>query len=234
MFLINCCRTTESESDKLIQWASLGYQKTTNLQIKPYLIMIINKDTRKGNNNWWDVEYATETQISKMGMPERFKRLQQAWMDRGKLIHTVKDLINCYYDGFRVICIPSLGAYSAALVTEQHEKLHQEIQRASKRVAWKQERSGIMLDMESYILYTQQAFKYLSRSRDDPFDARGVGEDTGAILDLVDHITNLLVRVKESLPPSPGTNTVVETAVFGIATPYLASCLALELEKRRG
>ncbi|KAH0556974.1 hypothetical protein GP486_005239 [Trichoglossum hirsutum] len=229
-------RTTEQEIEDLIGWASMGHRMTVNQRIKPSLIIVTNKDTRPGATEWCDVDYATGKQIDKLNIAfDRFSRLRDKWMERGKELKSTKDLILCYYDSFRVICIPSLVAVPSGIIARQYEKLYAEIQLASQTIRTKRQDRGMKLDIESFSFYTQHAFELFSKNLGHTFDFRNVGGRLASIPeDFSDHLVNLLVRLKDRQESPAETTVGQEVATLKKFIPFLASCLALEYVEKHG
>lgn len=162
-----------------------------------------------------------------------FSSLVDKWKERGKIIRSTEELILCYYDTFKVVCIPSLMTAPTRVIIGQFEKLYSEIQRASEAVGARREAVGNKMDVESFSFHTQHAFELFSKSLDDAFNFHYVSDKIAVIPeDFADRLVVLLAKLMNQYTASMETIVGQEAAMLDSFVPYLASCLALEYAER--
>lgn len=230
-------KATEDEISNLLDWASSGHEWNFNQRVRPGLLIIVNKDGRTGDTGrqWCDVDYATKTLTDKLSLSDRFKRLQELWHQRGKELETTKDLILCYYDSFRVVCIPSLNAQSTTVIAAQFEKLYFEIQASSQKLRRKRQLVGMDLDVESLMLYMNHAFHRLSKGLKNPIDFHYLATKVSQTpTGFPGHLVNVLATLKDNQQgPSAEASIGQEQRLLNSVIPYLASSIVLEISTTR-
>ncbi|KAL5397840.1 hypothetical protein PMIN03_006175 [Paraphaeosphaeria minitans] len=156
----------------LIDWASTSLEKSLNQPTLPHAIIALNATDTKVNQGEWDPEYATELLMSSVsGAINRypnFRALKDHWSERGKQIHTMKDLLECYYSSITVVRIPGEGRYM--MIDDQVEKLHDEITRRCSESFNAKRRSRMLSNSETLNTYLQCAFDHFSQDLHQPFD----------------------------------------------------------------
>jgi hypothetical protein len=156
---------------ELFEWASSGHERTLNQRIRPGLVIIINKFPDKSDAEWLDENYATRTLLAHFQLSDAFAEQREIWAKRGKTVKTAEDLILCYYDSFRVICVPNLTtSKSASVILQQYRTLYREIRSSSARLQEKRKHYGMNLDAESFTTYVEHAFNRLAKDFKSPID----------------------------------------------------------------
>lgn len=215
----------------MFQWASSGHERTVNQRIRPALLIVINKFPQRSDPRWFDVDHATEKLLSHLQLSGSFNDLCIKWANRGKIIKTAQDLILCYYDSFRVICVPDLtGLESSTVIARQLQSLYREIRLASSRLRRKRVTVGMNLDVESLNTYVEHAFSRLTKDLNAPIDFYYLSSNDPKIpTRFSEHMTSVVVKmlVKENYAKTDDTGQ--ELDLLNRLTPYLASCIAMQI-----
>lgn len=222
----------------LFQWAASGHDRTVNQRVKPGLLIVINKDTPTVDGQWLDVQYATKTLLSHLELSTAFADLRRIWKIRGKILNTAEDLILCYYDSFRIICIPNLSSTTTHSIATQYGKLYDEVRTASETLRQKKIRVGMNLNVSSFSQYLIHALTRLTRDITSSIDFHYMAEtDKARPSEFRGHMTalfTLLVKLRmngENVKKL--TDAVNEQAVVDSLTPFVACCIASELPRRK-
>jgi hypothetical protein len=228
-------RATESELMQLFEWAVAGHELTVNQRVRPGLIIVVNKDVPSADKEWLEVDYATKTLLSHLELSPAFARLREVWKARGRSLSTAEDLIHCYYDSFRIICIPTLTNTTTDTIAMQYQKLYDEIKTSSDKLRKKKIQVGMNLDVESFDKYMGSAFSRLAKDLTSSIDFHYMAsKDTDRPTKFREHVTNLLVKLKveeekQNRGVSGKFNAISETAMVNRITPFIACCLASKI-----
>ncbi|KAL8904082.1 MAG: hypothetical protein Q9207_003509 [Kuettlingeria erythrocarpa] len=218
---------TETELDHLFQWASIGHERTVNQAIRPGLIIVINKDAPDSDQRWLDVDYATKELLRHLELSTKFEDLKEQWRLRGSRISTAQDLILCYYDSFRIICIPSLTPETTHEITIQYSRLYREIRDISRRLRSKRIRAQMNLDVRSFCNYVEHVYNRLARDMLSSVDFHYLASrNTSRPIKFRDHVVALMVKLKEDEENVDPPCDVQETELIKRVIPFLASCIA--------
>lgn len=220
------CRATENELDHLFQWASIGHERTFNQRIKPGLLIIINKDAPSPDKRWLDVDYATSELLRHLELSTRFEELKEEWRLRGRAISTAKDLILCYYDSFRIICIPSFTPETTHEIAVQYLKLYNEIKRVSERVRRKRMQAHMNLDVRRFCNYVEHVVRRLARDLRSSVDFHYLAsKNTEHPIRFRDHVTALIVKLKQEEENVDPPCDAREGELIGRVIPFIACCI---------
>lgn len=234
------CRATESELIQLFNWAVAGHERTVNQRVRPGLIIVVNKDVPSADKEWLDVDYATKTLLSHLELSPAFAELRKIWKTRGKILTTAEDLIHCYYDSFRIICIPSLTPSTTQTIADQYRKLYDEIRKSSDKLRKKKVQVGMNLDVGSFNKYMETAFSRLAKDLTSSIDFHYMAsKDADRPSKFREHVTNLLVKLKverETTTYEPeiisgDLESVPETALLDQITPFIACCIVAKIPR---
>ncbi|KAI4192229.1 MAG: hypothetical protein LQ346_004408 [Caloplaca aetnensis] len=226
-YVTNNPRATETELDHLFQWASIGHDRTVNQAVRPGLIIVINKDAPDSDERWLDVDYATNELLRHLELSTKFEDLKEQWRLRGSCISTAKDLILCYYDSFRIICIPSLTPETTHEITIQFSKLYREIRDTSRRLRSKRIRAQMNLDVRSFCNYVEHVYNRLARDMLSSVDFHYLASRNATRpIKFRDHVVALMVKLKEDEENVDPPCDVKETELIKRVIPFLASCIA--------
>ncbi|KAL8925657.1 MAG: hypothetical protein Q9208_003340 [Pyrenodesmia sp. 3 TL-2023] len=220
-------RATESELDHLFQRASIGHERTFNQRIRPGLIIIINKDAPDSDERWLDVDYATNGLLRHLELSTKFADLKEQWRLRGSRISTARELILCYYDSFRIICIPSLTPETTHEITVQYSRLYLEILDTSRRLRRKRIQAHMNLNVRSFCNYVEHVYNRLARDLQSSVDFHYLASrNASRPIKFRDHVVALIVKLKEEEENVDPPCDVQETKLINRVIPFLASCIA--------
>ncbi|KAK3996362.1 hypothetical protein QBC44DRAFT_403535 [Cladorrhinum sp. PSN332] len=128
-FVTTNARAAQTILEEMFSWAKDGHEKTLNQQVRPGLIIILNKVGQDSIQTMSSVKKATEGLLTSFQKSTRFTELQMNWKNRGINIISAEDLILRYYGSFRVIPISQHtgSPTTAGLVSGQIKGLYGEI-----------------------------------------------------------------------------------------------------------
>ncbi|KAL8786710.1 MAG: hypothetical protein Q9213_002647 [Squamulea squamosa] len=225
-------RATENELCHLFQWASIGHERTVNQRIRPGLLIIINKDAPDSDERWYDVDYATSELMRHLELSTRFEDLKEEWRLRGRPISTAKDLILCYYDSFRIICIPSLTPETAHDIALQYSKLYNEIRGISERLRKKKLQVHMNLNVRSFCNYVEHVFNRLAKDMSSSVDFHYLAsKNLAGPTKFRDHVVALIIKLKEDEENVDPPYDVQEAKLVDRVIPFLACCIASQCAK---
>ena len=225
------CRATEKDILSLFEWARSGHERTLNQRIRPGLIIIVNKDSPNLQEEWFDVNYSTTAFLENFTFSSAFTELIEKWATRGKTLRTAKDLIECYYDSFRVVCIPGMkGTKTAQQIARQYRSLYREIRDSSTRLRAKKQEVDMKLDITTFNAYLERAFAKLAREYKASLDFYYLNEqDQPVPTSFREHLTATLDRLQTAARYGLSNDTGQETALVKRLTPYLACCIKAQI-----
>jgi hypothetical protein len=231
---LTCFRATQSDIEKLFEWASNSHDRTYNQRIRPGLLIIVNNSSPPIEHNrgkWLDPNYATEKLLNAIDISESFPDQCEEWRRRGRDIRSARDLILCYYESFRVVHIPTLSYATAEDVTFQHEKLYREIRQASTRLRETREQLGMSLNTTAFVQYMDHAFNRLAKDIRKSINFYYLsyrGEEVPSKFS--DHLTSLIAAVQEDQRPD---GLGQERELLNQLRPYIAGCVVLHTSNQQ-
>ena len=195
----------------LLEWASLGYEKTLNQRTPPALLVVINNVVELEDRSWDDVGIATQKWLTRLDESvdlERgltfstFEKLKKKWVRQGTEIFTPSQLLLRYYSDFKVVCVPSKWArlQTHSHIHLQYQKLHNEIRALAFLTAKKKEEANLILDTTGFQLYIQKALNHFAEEHEKPFD---LGEVLGNMRPVPNkfknHVVNVLLHMRDKI-----------------------------------
>lgn len=215
---------------KLIGWASASFEKSLGQPALPHIIIALNATDLAIDATQWDVKEATNKLLSSVETAiNTIPALQDHvawWRANGRIIHTTKDLLECYYSSVAVVRIPVKGRYM--LIDQQVEKLHNEIMFKSNQSHYKKKKVRMLSNSEDLQLYLQLAFDHFTTDLDTPFDFVSVALKINPIpSDFGGNILKLAVSIKKRHK----WWKVVE--IFEQLSLMVASCIMLDIHRHR-
>lgn len=210
----------------MFQWASIGHERTVNQRIRPGLLIIINKDAPDSNERWLDVNYATSELLRHLELSNKFEDLKEEWRLRGLPISTSRDLILCYYDSFRIMCIPSLTPETTHEIAIQYSRLYDEIRAISGRLRRKKMQVHMNLNVRSFCNYVEHVCNRLARDMKISVDFHYLASrNASRPIKFRDHVVALMVKLKEDEENVDPPNDVQEAKLIDRLIPFLACCI---------
>ena len=215
----------------LFEWAAKGHEWTRNQRVRPGLVIVINKDVPSSDEAWLDVEHATKTLLAHLELSTAFAELREKWMLRGTVLNTAEDLILCYYDSFRIVCIPTLTSRTTHTIALQYQKLYEEVRKTSDRLRQKKLNLGMNLNVESFGKYMEHALRRLAKDLTSWIDFHYMAmKGTRRPQTFTDHVVALLTKLKQHNEQVSNSN-IQETDVINRLTPFIACVIASRIPK---
>lgn len=214
----------------LLDWAAASLEKSINQPSLPHAIIALNATDPGVDKDEWEVAQATENLMSFVNesistVPE-FIKYASVWRERGKKLHSMKELIECYYSSIRVVRIPAKGRYM--LIDQQVGKLHEEIVEGCNKAFATKERARMLANADELNVYLQAGFDHFSSKLDSPFNFIEVSLKNNPIpQDFGDHILTLAAAIHELRPFTNGPK------IFEALSYMVASCILLDCVRQR-
>ncbi|KAI9767630.1 MAG: hypothetical protein M1839_004461 [Geoglossum umbratile] len=210
-FVASTAREIERDTVDLLEWASLGYEKTLNQRTPPALLVVINNAVELEDWSWYDVNDATQKWLMRLDEsvdPERnttfskYEELKNKWSRQGTEISKPSQLLLRYYSDFKVVCIPSRSSklQTHSDIHTQYQKLHNEIRTLALLTARKKEEANLILDTTTFQMYVQQALNHFAEEHGKPFDLEEVsGNMRPAPNKFKNHVVNVLLHMRDKI-----------------------------------
>jgi hypothetical protein len=185
------------------------------------------------SEDWLDVDYATETLLSHLELSSAFADLRRTWRKRGKSLKTAEDLILCYYDSFRIICIPNLDQMTTHTIAIQYDKLYKEVRQAIEKMRVKKKSVGMNLNVQSFNKYMEYAFERLARDRTSSIDFHYLeSKDASRPRKFHEHMLALMISLKEEEERHSPDSVADQQAFLTNLVPFLATCVAFGVREK--
>jgi hypothetical protein len=223
-------RVFEGVLKLLIDWAAASLEKSLNQPILPHAVIVLNATDLQVKPEEWDPDHATKNLMMAnrkaiQNVPE-FRRYAEIWAKKGKEIHVIEDLINCYYSSITVVRIPAKGRYM--LLNDQVDKLQERIMKGCDAAFYARESVRMLPHVDQLNEYLQAGFDHFSKRLDAPFNFIEIAVRNNPVpQSLGDHVSNLAANMQRK--------QVCEHAegIFEALSPFLASCFLLEAIRER-
>jgi hypothetical protein len=201
-----------------------------NQPVLPHAIVVLNATDIQVSPDEWDVAKATKNLMSKVrnavNQVAMFRHYAEIWRRKGKEIHSMEDLIKCYYSSISVVRIPAKGRYM--LIDGQIEKLHKQILLSCDAAFYTKERARMVSHVDELNEYLQAGFKHFSKRLDEPFNFVEIAVRNNPVpQNFGDHVSNLAAAMQRK----DDYNDAV--FIFETLSPFVASCLLLEVVRGR-
>jgi hypothetical protein len=160
------------ELQRLIEWASIAIEKSSNQPMLPFAVIVINAADNRTDERFLDVAFATTALLDDLEEAVHknyvFRKAAQFWAENGRHIFKTKDLLLAYYSDVRIVLVPDKGRPS--LVHRQYRALRKEIETAVKWSKHKRQHAHMLFNSHQLNTYLQMAYEHFSNTLDDPFD----------------------------------------------------------------
>lgn len=148
-----------------------------------------------------------------------YSELKSYWVGRGRRIHTMQDLLECYYSSVTVVRIPGEGRYM--MIDDQVKKLHKVISYRCVESFNAKRRSRMLSNSETLNVYLQCAFDHFSQDLHAPFNFMDVSIKINPIpLDFGGNILKLAVAMRSQFDDP--------MKIFKELSHMVASCILLD------
>lgn len=207
----------------LIKWARSSIEKSLNQPTLPHAVIALNATDLKVDQQEWDPAHATRLLMSSVaGAVDRdpyYRQLRDYWIEKGRRIRCMKDLLECYYSSITVVRIPSEGRYM--MIDQQVEKLHDVITRQCAESFNTKRRSRMLANSDNLNVYLQCAYDHFLQDLDTPFNFMDISFRINPIpLDFGGNILKLAISMK-NLHSDP-------KMMFRELSQMVGSCLLLD------
>jgi hypothetical protein len=203
-------------------------EKSLNQPTLPHAVIALNATDMEVDPREWDTEHATSVLMSTVAgaihRDSTYRALADYWVEQGRRINTMKDLLECYYSSITVVRIPIKGRYMK--IDAQIEKLHKVITSRSLDSFRAKRRSRMLSNSEELNIYLQCAFDHFSQNLDAPFNFMDVAFRINPIpLDFGGNILKLAVAIRNSKRFADPRNIFKELSYM------VASCVMLDCSR---
>ncbi|KAF2096172.1 FabD/lysophospholipase-like protein [Rhizodiscina lignyota] len=210
---------------KLIEWADAVVEKSTNQPVLPHAIIALNASDPRIDASQWDVDVSTQDLMDRVSssiwQDEKYRKYVEYWSSHGKPVHSMSDLIGCYYSSIRVVRIPR-DRYM--LVEQQVSKPYEEINIACAKSYDTKRKSRMLANSDELHQYLQAGFDHFAQNLDMPFNFMEVAFRNSPIpRDFGGNILKLAVAIL-SVSTGPPVSTIFESLSV-----MVASCIVLDL-----
>ncbi|KAI1505709.1 hypothetical protein F5X99DRAFT_215888 [Biscogniauxia marginata] len=230
IFVLRNPRSFESTVlPKLIRWGAASIDKSINQPVLPHAIIVLNATDVDVDEKEWDVTKATQLLMSDIhGAIVREPALQeyaQTWRNRGKMINSTKDLLECYYASISVIRIPYKGSYM--LMNEQVGKLADLVKDRCAASHFRKKQVRMLANTEKLQFYLQAAYDHFTRYYQTPFDfVKETLRHSPISRNFEGNILNLALSIKAKCKVPAFKNNAEQ--IFRAIGPMIASCVMLD------
>jgi hypothetical protein len=195
----------------LLEWASLGYEKTLNQRTPPALLVVINNAVELEDRSWYDVSEATQKWLTRLDESvdpahnitfSKYEELKDKWSRQGTEIFKPSQLLLRYYSDFKVVCIPSRSAkwQTHNDIYSQYQKLHHEIRTLALLTAKKKEEANLTLDTTTFQIYVQKALSHFAEEHEKPFDLEEVSGNMRPVPNkFKNHVVEVLLHMRDKM-----------------------------------
>ncbi|KAI5924199.1 hypothetical protein F4810DRAFT_700832 [Camillea tinctor] len=235
VFVLRNPRSFESSVlPKLIKWGAASIDKSINQPVLPHAIIVLNATDVDVDENEWDVAKATQMLMSDIhGAIAREPSLQefaQTWRNRGKVINSTRDLLECYYASINVVRIPYKGSYM--LMNEQVGKLADLVKDRCAASHFRKKQVRMLANTEKLQFYLQAAYDHFTKHYQTPFDfVKETLRHSPVSRNFEGNILNLALSIKEKCR-NPGFANNAEQ-IFRAIGPMIASCVMLDAVRQK-
>jgi hypothetical protein len=214
--------------EKLIRWGAASIDKSLNQPVLPHAIIVFNASERIDESEW-DMETATKLLMDEIrGAIFREPALApyvQSWLDRGKIISTTEELLQCYYATVTVIRMPAQGTYM--LMDQQAGKLFDLIKLRCATSTLRKRQMRMLANAERFQVYLQAAYDHFTKDLNTPFDfVKEALRHSPVPRDFGGNILSLAVSIRDRAKDE-GTRTDAER-IFLRLGPMIASCVMFD------
>lgn len=180
------------------------------------------------DSNQWDAGTATRKVMSGfedvISRVEKFRHLADTWIQRGKIINTVNDLLLCYYSSVTIVRLPLKGRYMR--MHYQVEQLHAAITTNCRKAHEAKKRIRMLANSDDLQVYLRAGFLHFQQDLDVPFNFVKVAltNHPGAPKGFSGNMLQLAIIIKDTLQFD------AERIFLEIAR-LVASCIFLDIAR---
>ena len=231
VFVLKNPRVIESVLERLVDWAAVALEKSSNQPVLPHAIIALNASENNIQEELWDIQVATIALMESLSRTvyhnATFKKYAQYWRERDRQIESVEQLMLSYYSSLQVIRIPTTGRPN--LIQDQVGKLSVTIRRACFESRERKKDLRMLLDADDFQPYLQTAFDHFATDLNTPFDFVQASFTNSPIPnDFGGNILKVALLVMECWK-----DLRMGTAIFEELSYLVASCIMLDAARHK-
>ena len=216
---------------RLISWAAASLEKSINQPMLPHIIIALNFTDTSIDEVLWESQQATDSLVSDfqriMDNVDKFQEQARDWKDKGRPIHNVRELLNCYYSSVTVVRIPVKGRYM--LINQQISRLRDQILSKCRDSHRDKRRARMISNSDDLQIYLSAAFKHFSLRLDVPFNFVEIALKAHPIpRNFSGNILQLAILIKDH----PGIS-LPAMRIFEELGRFVAPCIFLDIVRQR-
>lgn len=207
----------------MINWARSSIEKLLNQPTLPHAIIVLNATDTKIDLQAWDPGNATRSLMNDVAnaidRDPIYKQLKDFWVEQGKSIECMQDLLECYYSSITVLRIPGEGRYM--MINTQVQILNDTIIRRCKESVHAKRKCRMLSNSETLNIFLQSAFDHFSTDLHTPFNFLDMSFKMNPIpQNFGGNILKLAVAMKAVFEQPE--------KIFGELSSMVASCILLD------
>ncbi|KAM7188967.1 hypothetical protein V8F33_010301 [Rhypophila sp. PSN 637] len=217
---------------RLFDWSKDGLERTFNQRVRPGLIIIVNKNSSDYDDMLPNVDSTTDRFLQSVERSSKFQEYRQKWISRQRRINTAADLIQCYYDDFRVISLPlhSDMPSTASRVSRQIKRLYHEIRTLSDNIHSRRKARDLVMDVATFNSYFTRSVEILARDHTSSLDFHPLAEEDSPLpTRFSEHMALVLGKMAKSAECNAGG----ELAMVKKVIPFLACAILCQIARQR-
>jgi hypothetical protein len=220
----------EEMAVELVKWAHNATKQSYNKPTLPHLVIAVNSENEKADQNLYDIEKAKETlmkQIKNVHHKPQMTPYTKHWgnLDPEKEINSGEALLGCYYSSVNVIHFPD--QYYPTKMCKQIDELYKVLSKTCQKSQNCRAEMQMKLDAATFPLYTRKAFSHFASSFDQPFDFKDAWFDLNPVsFDFKSAIIRLACDVSKDL-------NVKGMELWEKLTDFIAACFLLNWRRIR-
>jgi hypothetical protein len=204
-FLMFIPRTFEDVLRRLVNWASMSFDKAINQPTLPHIVIAVNATDSRIDESQWDTNTATSDLLDSyrdtVHKAAGLTRVRDKLKEQGTHIQTTAQLLQHFYSSVTVVRIPAHGNYQC--LEEQVEKLYSIIRIKSDESCRQRKDARMLLESKRLSQYIGAACGHFTQHIDSPFDfAQEARRHMSLPRDLSGHVLNFIVSMYNH-PPNP-------------------------------
>ncbi|KAM7186229.1 hypothetical protein V8F33_011927 [Rhypophila sp. PSN 637] len=231
-FVTSNTRESQNILWRLFDWSKDGLERTFNQRVRPGLIIIVNKNSLDYDDMLPNVDSTTDQFLKSVECSSKFQEYRQKWRSRQRKINTAADLIQCYYDDFRVISLPlhSNMPSTASRVSRQIKRLYHEIRTLSDNIHSRRKARDLVMDVATFNSYFTRSVEILARDHTSSLDFHPLAEDDSPLpTRFSEHMALVLGKMAKSAECNAGG----ELAMIQKIVPFLACTILCQITRQR-
>jgi len=235
-FVTHNTRASQDIMWKLFEWSQDGLERTFNQRVRPGLIIIVNKNSPDYDDMLPNVDDTTEMFLASVERSSKFVEYKQKWLSRQRKINTAADLIQCYYDDFRVISLPLHFDMpsTASRVSRQIKRLYHEIRSLSESIHSRRKAHDLNMDVATFTAYFERSIEILARDHTSSLDFHPLSEDDSPLpTRFSEHMALVLGKMAKPVHSRGSGTRGSELQLIKDMVPFLACSILCQKDRNQ-